>query len=147
MQKSTVFQNAVFLALAIIAMIFAHGCGKQGRELSPITGQVSYQGKPLRFGSVMIEHKYGQPATAAIQPDGTFVIATLGEGEGAAAGKHRVRIACFEAQDPAGKVGHDPPVKLGKSLIPEKYTSFDSSGLTITVRSDKNHPLILNLTP
>ena len=88
------------IVLPVISLCLA-GCGKRSRELAPLTGKVTFNGKSLRFGSVTIEHEYGQPATSKIRPDGTFALSTRGEGEGAAVGRRRVRIACFEGQDPA----------------------------------------------
>ncbi len=133
------------LALLLAAATSSIGCGKQQRELAPLTGSVTHRGEPLRFGAVMVEHKYGQPSTAQIQSDGTFAMATRGEGEGAAVGTCRIRVACYEGQDPARKPAPDEPPVLGKSLIPEKYTSFETSGLTVEVRAGVNEPLVLNL--
>lgn len=134
--------EVLVLALALLLLTDFSGCRPRERELAPLTGKVLYQGKPLTFGAVMIEHDQGQPATAAIQPDGTFVIETRGEGQGAVVGKRRVRVACYEAQDPAKK-GSD---SLGESLIPRKYTSFETSGLVIDVKPGTNEPLVIELT-
>ena len=101
------------LLLLTVAATTSAGCWRQHRELAPLTGRVTYKGKPLRFGTVIVEHKHGQPATAVIQPDGSFEMATRGEGEGAAVGKCRVRIACYEGQDPAKAAGSDQPTVLG----------------------------------
>lgn len=133
------------LILAMIAAV-ASGCSKPRRELAPLTGKVTFEGKPLQFGSVTMEHSSGQPATAAIQSDGTFAMATIGEGEGAAVGKWRVRIGCNEAQDPAKRPAPGQPAIPGKSLIPERYASFDLSGLVVDVRPGRNEPIVLSLT-
>ena len=133
------------LALLLAGATGSVGCGQRHRELAPLTGKVTYEGKPLRFGTVVVEHKYGQPATAVIQPDGTFVMATRGEGEGAAVGTYRVRVGCYEGQDPANKAGPGQPTELGRSLIPERYTSFETSGLSVEVRSGANEPVRLDL--
>lgn len=130
------------LALALLLLAGPTGCGRGDRELAPLTGKVLYKGEPLQFGAVMIEHQYGQPATAEIRPDGTFVMVTRGEGGGAVVGKRRVRIACYEAQDPAN-IGSDT---LGESLIPRKYTSFETSGLTVDIQPGENEPLVIELT-
>ena len=132
------------MLLPVVALCLA-GCGKPARELAPLTGKVTYNGKPLRFGAITIEHEYGQPATSKIQSDGTFSLSTHGEGEGAAVGKRRVRIACFEGQDPARQTNPNTPISLGRLLIPEKYTSFETSGIVIDVRPGKNEPVVLNL--
>jgi len=136
----------LFLLALLAFAISSVGCGKRHRELAPLTGKVTYNGQPLRFGAVVVEHEYGQPATGKIQPDGTFELATRGEGEGTAVTKSRVRVACFEGQDPAKIVNPNAPPSLGKSLIPEKYMSYETSGLTIEVRPDDNEPVVLNLT-
>ncbi|MEA1952330.1 MAG: hypothetical protein U9N87_13175, partial [Planctomycetota bacterium] len=137
---------AILLLMLLLAIATSFpGCGKRHRELAPLTGKVIYKGKPLRFGTVVVEHEYGQPATGAIQPDGTFVLTTRGEGEGTAVTKSRVRVACYEGQDPDKKAGPGQLPALGRSLIPEKYTSFETSGLTIEVHPRVNEPVVLNL--
>ncbi len=135
--------SALLAAASVLVLLTGlPGCGRTDRELAPITGKVFYNGKPLKFGAVMIEHEYGQPATAAIQPDGAFTMATRGEGEGAVVGKRRVRIACYEAQGPGAPVGDT----LGALLIPEKYTSFETSELVVDIKPGGNEPLEFNLT-
>lgn len=129
----------VLLAAAVVSL----GCGKDKRNIVPLTGKVTFDGKPLQFGAVTILHDHGQPATAVIQPDGTFTMATLGEGDGAVVGKWRVRVVCYENQDPSKTEG---AVMLGKLLIPERYTDIETSGLTVEVRPDRNEPLVINLT-
>ncbi len=87
MQASSVFAGSrccdrcssivsALLALLLAATTSSVGCSQKQRELAPLTGKVIYNGEPLQFGTVMIEHKYGQPASAVIQPDGTFAMAT-----------------------------------------------------------------------
>ncbi|MDY0168315.1 MAG: hypothetical protein RBS80_17330 [Thermoguttaceae bacterium] len=134
--------GVLVLALVLLLLTGPTGCGRGDRELAPLTGKVLYNGEPLQFGAVMIEHEYGQPATAEIRPDGTFVMVTRGEGQGAVVGERRVRITCFEAQAPAN-IGSDT---LGESLIPQKYTSFETSGLTVDIKPGENEPLVFELT-
>lgn len=128
----------------LLVVVSATGCGKR-RALAPVHGQVSYQGKPLRFGTVMFQPESGQPATGIIQQDGTFRMVTHGEGEGAALGKNLIRIACYEEQDPSHKFVPGQPT-LGRLLIPERYLMFETSGLTIVVKPGANEPLVLELT-
>lgn len=131
--------------MLLVAAMTSAGCGRSDRELTPLTGKVLYEGEPLRFGSVIFEHEYGQPATAAIQPDGAFVLATRGEAAGTVVGTRRVRVACYEGQDPARRPDPDGGGELGRSLIPERFTSFATSGLTVEVRPGANEPVVLNL--
>jgi hypothetical protein len=138
---------AVIVSLAIVVIGGSVvGCNKVNRPLAPLRGKVTFNGKPLRFGGVMIEHDSGQPATGAIQSDGTFTMITDREGEGAVVGKHRVRVGCYEGQDPTKQL---PGVErsIGKLLIPARYTAFETSGLSVEVRPGENEPLLLNLAP
>lgn len=154
LRKSSIWQfctrcsnsNALILLAAVLAAT-ASGCGKRARDLAPVTGKVTYRGQPLHFGAVSLHPESGQHATAIIKPDGTFELSTPEEGAGVPVGKCHVRIVCYENQNP-----ELPPRQpgthftLGKSLIPLKYTSCQTSGITVEVNPDKNEPLLLNLT-
>ena len=130
----------------LFATLMLLGCG-ENRTLAPVRGQVLYNGAPLRFGSVTFQPASGQPAQAQIQPDGTFELATRGEGAGAVVGPNRVRVTCYEGQDPA-YVPTEPQSEttLGRSLIPERYTTYESSGLTVEVKPDHSESVVLELT-
>lgn len=136
----------VLLAITSIVALGASGCHKQSRKRAPLSGKVTYRGQPLRWGTVLVEHGYGQPATARIQPDGTFEFVTRGEGPGVAVGKWRMCVACYEGQDGAGRDFPNQPTTLGQSSIPEKYTDFETSDLAVEVHPGKNQPLAIDLT-
>ena len=139
----------LFLSLAL-AMVVAVGCGGNRRPLTPVTGKVTYQGKPLRFGTVILQPESGQYATGAIQQDGTFMMTMRGEGDGAAVGRNMVRIVCLEGQDPAKAASANGRSRgeagLGRSLIPEKYQSCETSGISVDVRPGGNDPVVLDLS-
>ena len=147
-----------FVALTMIGAIAAatatlSGCGSNNRERGIVTGKVTYQGEPLRFGTVIFEPEAGQYATGTIQPDGTFRMTTRGEGEGAPTGKNRVRFVCFANQDPSAKPAEleNGPMQgeslvMGAALIPEKYLSSATSGITVDVKPGDNEPLVFELT-
>ncbi len=146
-------RRALGLLLAFLTIAaFVSGCGKPLRDRAPVNGKVTYRGKPLSFGVVMFQPAAGQCATGDIQADGTFRMMTRREGEGVPVGKNAVRIACCEGHDPALNRGdlktntRRGEGSLGKSLIPEKYTSFDTSGITINVKPGENETVVLNLT-
>jgi len=115
--------------LAVTALMT--GCG-QRPTLVPVSGRVTLAGKPLEFGSVMIQPTAGPAARATIRSDGSFAAGTFEPGDGAIAGPATVRVACYEQQRP----GATPPAgepSLGKSLIPERYTRFENSSITVAV--------------
>jgi hypothetical protein len=136
----------VFLTILLTLAVAALGCGKEKRHLAQVTGKVTYQGKPLASGAVMFQPESGQFAVGEIQPDGTFEMVTGSEGKGAVVGKNGVRINCFEK--PAdGKPRGEPrgEMPMGKSLIPQKYTSYATSGITVDVKPGVNEPVMLEL--
>jgi len=110
----------------------------------PVSGKVTYNGQPLKFGSVTFQPRSGQPARGEIQNDGTFTLSTNKEGDGAAVGMHQVRIACYESQRAAKPAGGGEQ-SLGKLLIPVHYTLFDQSKLTAEVKPDGNEPFVFEL--
>lgn len=119
------------------------GCGRRP-TLVPVSGRVTLDGKPLEFGSVMIQPAAGPAARGAIGSGGSFTVGTFAPGDGAIVGQATIRVACYEQQRP----GAPPPqgeLALGKSLIPEKYTQFETSGLTATVVAGMA-PLQIDLT-
>ena len=124
--------NRVGLAVLLtVCFVCDTGCGRRP-TLVAVSGRVTLDGKPLAFGSVMIQPTGGPAARGTIRPDGGFTVGTFATGDGAIVGPATVRVACYEQQRP----GAPPPqgeLALGKSLIPEKYTQFETSGLTATV--------------
>lgn len=128
--------------LLLAAMLV--GCGSNDRPLAPVSGQVLYNGEPLTFGSVTFQPAGGQPARADIGPDGKFELQTPGEGAGGVVGRNRIRVTSFEGQAPTAAATGDAP--LGKSLIPERYTSYTTSGLEVEIQQSNNEPIIIELT-
>ena len=116
--------------------------------MAPATGRVTFEGKPLQFGTVMFQlESGGQPARAMIQSDGTFELSTFEEGDGAIVGNHKVRVTSYSSQDPQQQARSGPTGDtLGKLLIPKRYTMFGTSGLTATVAPDQNEPYVFELT-
>jgi hypothetical protein len=86
---------------------------------------------PLKGGNIEFAPDSGQIRASArglIGEDGTFVLATFRDGDGAIEGRHRVLIL------PARHRGESP----GKAArtIDGKYQSFETSGLEATVSPD-----------
>lgn len=119
------------LAAALIAV--SVGCD-DNPAVAPASGRVLYNGQPVPYGNVMFQPAQGQPAGAAIQPDGTFQMSTFAEYDGAIVGPHKVTVACYTSQRPSEKskkaVGE---TTLGESLLPSHFAFFDQSGLTAEV--------------
>lgn len=143
---SVLCKSSFYIAFAILML---SGCIGEKVETGTVQGKVTYNGKPLKFGSVMLQPASGggKAATGKVQSDGTFKLSTKGtEGiEGVHVGTHRIRITCFPAQNPNFNQSSKGELALGKSLIPTKYNNFGASGLTTEVVAGENVPLILDL--
>lgn len=139
-------RRAVRVALfgaCLIGLLGHTGCGRRP-ALALVSGRVTLDGKPLEFGSVMIQPAAGPAARSTIAPDGSFTVGTFAPGDGAIVGPATVRVACYEQQRP----GAPPPqgeLALGKSLIPGKYTQFETSGISVMIAAGMA-PLEIELT-
>ncbi|MBA4062164.1 MAG: hypothetical protein C0501_00335 [Isosphaera sp.] len=89
-------------------------------------------GKPaaeLAGGSVSLESAGGAAARGEIRPDGTFRLGTRGPDDGVVPGEYRAVV-----------VGYTSflPEKEPRPALAAKYRSFDTSGLTVTVKPVPN---------
>jgi len=139
--------GALAMAMVIAGAIWMTYGGKAARDRVVVTGQVTYRGQPLRFGTVVFEPEAGQYATGVIQPDGTFQMETRGEGEGVPVGKNKVRFVCFAGQDPKAKSGapRGEGLVMGNSLIPKKYLSSDTSGIVVELKPGDKQEFVFRL--
>ena len=137
-------QLPIFPTIAFLCAIAVFlGCEVKS-DMAPVRGKVLFNGQPLKFGSVMFQPEFGQPARSIIRPDGTFELWTEIEGDGARIGKNEIRVTCFEGQRPDARRGEGEP-SLGRSLIPLKYTMFAHSGLTHVVQPGGHTDVVLEL--
>ncbi|WP_196782267.1 hypothetical protein [Bremerella volcania] len=136
-----------FLFLASASLMLCSGCfGEKGLETAPVTGVVTYNGKPLPYGRVSFRPQAGSPATGEIQSDGSFSLSTYGNGDGAIVGKHQIAVTATEAD--AGTMAEtaaNTEMAVPKSMIPKKYTSFSTSELTAEVVSNGDNQFTLEL--
>jgi hypothetical protein len=125
--------SAIFVALVSL------GCqGNSG--LVPVAGKVLLDGQPLTQGTVVTMPKAGKGANAAVHPDGTFQLGTNGKGDGASIGTHKVAVILLSDSSESAE-GPAP-----KSLLPQRYGSPESSGLTIDVKGGGESNVILKLS-
>lgn len=102
--------------------------------LSQSPGQGNLGGKPLTSGTIIFTpSEKGQQAQGVIGSDGTFVLGTLKENDGACPGKYRVSFfvsnqSSFEAP---------PSAKPRETPIPAKYYAPATSGLSFVVEEGK----------
>lgn len=134
------FNLSVELCFVLLLLPACVGCSGNSDELptGQVYGKVTYEGKPLPAGSVsFIPDGPGKAAAGEIQADGTFVLTTYSEGDGATIGNHKVMI--ISERDTSELPAESAAANQDLSLIPEKYgMSPKTSGLTAEVKAGKN---------
>lgn len=121
----------------LLLMLAIVGCGDGRVKLptAPVTGTVTYQGKPLSSGNIAFFHPSGQAAGAKLEADGTFKLSAF-------QGSNKIAIECNEpASDTGRRMGKRP-----KSLIPERYVNYTTSGLTLEVKPGEKNTAEFTLT-
>lgn len=110
----------------------------------PAGGTVTYQGRPLGQATVVFladvpGKDRSLAAVALTDAAGRFRLRTYRDGDGAIAGTHRVTVRRMVVTTPGGKPlvpnasGDILDLPTEKHLIPEKYASPETSGLSATV--------------
>lgn len=129
--------------VVFVFVVASVGCGSGKPNRPPVAvvnGKVLLDGQPLETGSIETSVDSGRGALGSIQ-GGQFELSTYGTNDGAILGTHKVAVIAREK----GEAG--PEAKAGKLLIPERYTSPLSSGLTIEVKAGDNTPTLELKTP
>ena len=108
------------------------GCG--GPKTHPVGGRVVYgqeeapAGDLVGYGVTAVGADPPITAVGVIEDDGSFVLSTFGDEDGAVAGRYRVALT------PPLPYGDEPPSPV---LIDAKYLDPDTSGLEINIPGDE----------
>jgi hypothetical protein len=141
MTQSTLRSAAVLLAAVALAVA---GCsGGEGT----LKGKVTYQGKPVIYGSVIAVGPDGLRQSAGLKEDGSYQFEKL------RAGSYKLSVQSPEPRDrnslppemraPPGLPGGPPanlkPIDKSKWMqLPDLYGDPDTSGITTTVKRGEN---------
>lgn len=89
------------MSLALLAV----GCGDNGLPMTPVSGQVTFDGAPPpnagNLSFVSLESDAGLPqrdGSCRFETDGQFVVTSFEKGDGLLPGKYRVDISCYKYQ-------------------------------------------------
>lgn len=126
------------VGVLFVATLVASGCGDSS-GLAPVHGVVTLDGEPLTEGFVFVTPTEGKMAKGTIQPDGTFILGTNSDSDGAQVGTHPVTVLPPTAEE--GK----PPSVVARSL-PNKYSIAATSGITVDVQPNTDNELIIQLS-
>lgn len=128
----------------LVAMTGLVGCGT-GSGVYPVQGNViSTTGIAPQFGTVEFRSdSEGRVASGKIQSDGTFTLTTFEPNDGAVKGDHDVILVRFiNVEDGKPLESHGHAVE-----IPERYASYETSGLTATVKPGRNNKITIEFDP
>lgn len=123
-------------ALCSILLLFLCGCGNSAN----VSGKISYQGRPITYGSVIFLRSDNSAFTAAIKPDGSYLVEGIPPGNASIAVISRNPALGRSAVHPpkpnsAGK----PEAALQETAVqgwfplPHNYEDAKSSGLTCDI--------------
>ena len=125
--------RAIFPAISLIALsiLIASGCGgKKEWPKAPVTGQVTFAGRPLDHGRVVFVHEQGHGGAGDIGPDGRYSLSGI-------IGQNRVTIECNDPNAKTTEPGR-PTMQVSASLIPQHYNNHMQSGLSVDVHEGEN---------
>jgi hypothetical protein len=102
------------------AVLVVAGCGPARPTVAPVSGVVSYLGKPLTAGSVtFVPADGGPPAVGDIGKDGRYRLTTFDTNDGALLGNHRIAVVALKATaDPLPGETDRPSGPGGLSIPP-----------------------------
>jgi hypothetical protein len=145
------------------------GCGQQKRWPKPTeraTAVVRLDGKPLADALVLLGPSgSGYAAQGTTDATGRATLTTFAPGDGAVAGRYRVMVSCEEVKPNPAVVLPDPkvdlegfrkameaavnaglPTHLRRQLLPARYVSCDTSGLTAEIEPGRENVLRFELS-
>ena len=89
--------SRVCLIAIAVAAVLLPGCG--GERVAPVKGRVMFNGEPVKEAAITFspmgganQLEAGTPATGFTKPDGTYVLSTFKDSDGALVGTHSVNV-------------------------------------------------------
>lgn len=133
--SSTRTASVVATALMLLVSLVIGCAGKSTKvKVYPVSGEVFYKDKPAD-GAVIHFHpvvKGAPPAFATVQMDGTFLLTTYTDSDGAAAGDYYVTITWRE------ETPGDGETIIGPDRLGDRYSRRDETTLRATVTEGDN---------
>lgn len=152
-------KNILCVALIVALTAIVVGCGEsENVEVFPARGIIRFDGKPMIGGGaislVPVVSQSGKNAGGIINADGTFVLTTYEDGDGAMAGSFRVIINQSTSQEPDYGGDSDVPGKApvkavqtvtSADVIPTIYSDPVLSPVEVKIEARELNELTINL--
>jgi hypothetical protein len=122
-------------------LVLCSGCGDNGGRV-PVTGIVTFDGKPLEDGSVVFSGDKGAAGVGKIV-NGNFSMSESGDQPGVQPGTYTVLIQSWYEE--LGSVLPNGSFSKGKPRIPLNYMDVKKSGLQAEVKSGQSNQFTFDL--
>ena len=139
--ENKLLYSAFRLGCMAIASAMFLGCSDRLRT-HPASGKVEFtSGGVVHVGTVELKSRvHGVHARGSIGADGSFVLSTYDEGDGAVEGAHDCVVVQFVMTEDIA--GHKPST-IG--VIDRRYASYATSGLQVDISPDKNNEVLIKV--
>jgi hypothetical protein len=118
----------------MLPVVLLLGCGPARPRTVVVSGTVTYKKEPVKGATILLAPKtHGSPALATTDLDGKYRLRTFANGDGAVPGDYVVSMSAYVRVPAATGSGQPAAPPKTKWLIPKKYGSSRTSGLTVTV--------------
>jgi hypothetical protein len=137
-----------------LAVVFVAGCGGgdkgpqvEKQKTVPVTGILTYKGKPVGDASVALFSLDGKIAPfGKTDAAGTFILSTYGSQDGAPPGKYKVTVAVSGVKEIEPGVLADEPSGGFKSPIPVKYANSQTTDIPVVeVKETGKNEIVIDL--
>jgi hypothetical protein len=122
------------LAICVSAVLIV-GCSDGRPKRVKVSGHVTIDGAPLKYGSVLFVPEQGRPAGAGLDEQGHFELTTYEKGDGIIPGNYKVQIKGTEAIGETAQRWH----------APVKYSKTESSGIEYDIQ-EPTYSLLIELS-
>jgi len=141
--RASIFRGSVLRVSILMGLCWnTAGCSDGKPKAYPTRGRVVFRdGSPVKVGTVECKSElYGVQATGTIDRDGSFVLSTYQDGDGAVEGPHQCVVVQFIQVENTARY---KPSTLG--VVHRKHGSYATSGLSIRVSPNQNNELLLQV--
>lgn len=136
------YSVCVLLGCALLSLM-VNGCGGSNTPMTyPVTGVVTFQGRPLPDAVVMFFAEGGRSATGATNAQGEFTLTTFVPGDGALSGLKKVALGELAVEAKEGDLFLPKPKPPRFSV---RYTDPNQSGLEFEVKPGAENKFAIDL--
>lgn len=121
-------------------VVVLSGCFGENSGIVPVSGTITFKGKPLPNASITFtpEDSASRTAVGSTDKDGKYQLTSFNINDGAKIGKYKVSVRAEEGGDSNLKPADTIDFARGKIITPLKYSKAETSGLFADVTNKKN---------